>query len=194
MDEGFRLVAKLLDGEIMAAVCREFGISRKTGSKIFNRYKDIGIEGLQDRNHTPYRYANKRPFQVEKTIRSMKQDHQTWDAPKIRDKLVKAFPMSSPPAQSTIHAVLDRNGLVNRRRHRRYKATGAELADAKSPNELWCADCKGEFKLGNKKYCYPSPLPIIDQDICSSAKLSSQPRNSLPLACLSASLKNSSCP
>jgi transposase-like protein len=53
MDERLRLVAKLLDGEKMAEVCREFGISRKTGYKIFNRYKDIGIEGLQDRTRTP---------------------------------------------------------------------------------------------------------------------------------------------
>jgi len=46
MDERLRLVAKLLEGEKMAAVCREFGISRKTGYKIFNRYKDIGLQGL----------------------------------------------------------------------------------------------------------------------------------------------------
>jgi transposase InsO family protein len=160
MDERLRLVARLLDGEKMAAVCREFGISRKTGYKIFHRYKDIGIEGLEDRSRTPYRYANKLPFQVEKTILSIKQDHSTWGAPKIRDKLLKAFPMISPPAQSTIHAVLDRNGLVTRRRRRRYKATGTGLTDAKAPNQLWCADYKGEFRLGNKEYCYP--LTITD--------------------------------
>ncbi len=97
MDERLRLVAKLLDGEKMAAVCREFGISRKTGYKIFNRYKNIGIEGLQDRSRTPYRYANKLPFQVEKTILSIKQEHTNWGAPKIRDKIIKAFPMICPP-------------------------------------------------------------------------------------------------
>ena len=52
----------------MAAVYREFGISRKTGYKTFNRYKGIGLQGLEDRGGTPYRYANKLPFQVEKTI------------------------------------------------------------------------------------------------------------------------------
>ena len=160
MDERLRLVARLLDGEKMAAVCREFGISRKTGYKIFNRYKDIGIEGLQDRARTPYRYANQLPFQVEKTILSIKQDYPSWGAPKIRDKLLKAFPLISPPAQSTIHAVLDRNGLVKRGRPRRYKAKGTELRDAQSPNALWCADYKGEFRLGNKLYCYP--LTITD--------------------------------
>ena len=160
MDERLRLVAKLLDGEKMAAVCREFGISRKTGYKIFNRYKDIGLRGLEDRARTPYRYANKLPFQVEKTILRIKQDHSTWGAPKIREKLIKEFPRISPPAQSTIHAVLDRNGLVSRRRRRRYKAQGTALTDAKAPNELWCADYKGEFRLGNRSYCYP--LTITD--------------------------------
>jgi len=160
MDERLRFVARLLDGEKMAIVCRNFGISRKTGYKIFNRYKDIGLLGLEDRGRAPYRYANKLPFQVEKTILRIKQDYPTWGAPKIREKLIKLFSMISPPAQSTIHAVLDRNGLVKRRKRRRYKAKGTSLCDAQNPNELWCADYKGEFKLGNKLYCYP--LTITD--------------------------------
>ena len=160
MDERLRFVAKLLDGEKMATTCREFGISRKTGYKIFNRYKDIGLQGLENLARAPYRYANKLPFQVEKTILSIKQDHATWGAPKIREKLLKQFPRISPPAKSTIHAVLDRNGLVKRRKRRRYKAKGTGLTDAQSPNELWCADYKGEFRLGHKSYCYP--LTITD--------------------------------
>jgi len=160
MDERLRLVARLLDGEKMAVVCREFGISRKTGYKIFNRYQDIGLLGLEDRSRTPYRYANKLPFQVEKAILSIKQEHFSWGAPKIREKLIKQFPMICPPAKSTVHAVLDRNGLVKRRKRRRYKATGTGLSDAQAPNQLWCADYKGEFKLGNKLYCYP--LTVTD--------------------------------
>jgi putative transposase len=160
MDERLRFVAKLLDGEKMAAVCREFEISRKTGYKIFNRYKNIGIEGLQDRSRIPCRYANKLPFQIEKAILSIKKDHSSWGAPKIREKLIKQFPMITLPAKSTIHAVLDSNDLVMRRGPRRYKAKGTALTDAKAPNELWCADYKGEFMLGNKKYCYP--LTITD--------------------------------
>jgi len=160
MDERLRLVAKLLDGEKIAVVCREFGISRKTGYKVFDRDKDIAIEGLQDHSRTPYRYANRLPFQVEKTSLSLKQEYPDWGAPKIQDKLLKAFPMIRPPAQSTIHAVLDRDGPVKRRRRRRYKATGTVLTDAKTPNELWCSDYKGEFMFGNKRYCYP--LTITD--------------------------------
>ena len=68
--------------------------------------------------------------------------------------------MIKPPAISTVHAVLDRNGLVKRRKRRRYKAQGTSLIGADTPNGLWCADYKGEFMLGNKEYCYP--LTITD--------------------------------
>lgn len=56
MEERLRFVARLLDGEGMSDVCREFGISRKTGYKIFNRYKDDGLEALTDRTRRPVRY------------------------------------------------------------------------------------------------------------------------------------------
>ena len=127
MDERLRFIARLLEGEKMAPLCREFGISRVTGYKIFNRYKDCGLDGLNDRSRRPYRQSNKLPFQVERTILGIKRKHPSWGAPKIRDKLVRAYPMIKPPAISTIHAVLDRNGLVKRRKRRRHKAEGTTL-------------------------------------------------------------------
>ncbi len=71
MDERLKFIARLLDGEKMAPVCREFGISRVTGYKIFNRYKECGLDALNDRSRRPYRHANKLPFQVERTILSV---------------------------------------------------------------------------------------------------------------------------
>jgi hypothetical protein len=60
------------------------------------------------------------------------------------------------PATSTVHAVLDRHGLVKRaRQRRRFTAQGTPLSAAVAPNDLWCADFKGELKLGNGRYCYP---------------------------------------
>jgi putative transposase len=159
MDERLRFVARLLEGEKMAGLCREFGISRVTGYKIFNRYRECGLDAFRDRSRRPYRHANKLPFQVERTILAIKREF-GWGAPKIRDKLIRQLPMIKPPASSTIHAVLDRHGLVKRRKRRRYKAQGTELVAATNPNGLWCADFKGEFMLGNKQYCYP--LTITD--------------------------------
>jgi putative transposase len=160
MDERLRFIGRLLEGEKMARLCREFGISRVTGYKIFNRYKACGLDALNDRSRRPYRQANRLPFQVERTILGIKREHTSWGAPKIRDKLIRQFPMIKLPAISTVHAVLDRHGLVTRRKRRRYKAQGTQLVAAHDPNGLWCADFKGEFMLGIKQYCYP--LTITD--------------------------------
>ena len=106
MDERMRFVARLLDGEKMAVLCREFDISRKTGYKIFNRYQGCGLEGLTDRSRRPYRQANKLPFQVEKLIVQLKQERPSWGAPKIREKLRRLHSDVQLPAISTVHAVL----------------------------------------------------------------------------------------
>jgi transposase-like protein len=79
MDERLRFVARLLDGEAMTDVCREFGISRKTGYKIFDRYKEHGLEALTDRCRRPIRYANQLPLQIESV-----QDSYLSSAPLVR--------------------------------------------------------------------------------------------------------------
>ncbi len=160
MDERLKFVARLLDGEKMAPLCREFDISRKTGYKIFNRYKDCGLGGLTDRSRRPYRHADQLPFQIEKLIVSLKQERPNWGAPKIRERLRRLYPDLHCPAISTVHAILDRHGLVKRKRRRRYKAQGTPLSYTNKPNQLWCADYKGEFMLADRRYCYP--LTITD--------------------------------
>jgi putative transposase len=160
MDERLRFVARLLEGEKMAVLCREFDISRKTGYKIFQRYKDCGLEGLTDRSRRPYRQANKLPVQVETLIVQLKREHPSWGAPKIREKLRRRRSDFQTPAISTVHAVLDRHGLVNHGRKRRHRAQGTALSRPLAPNDLWCADYKGEFMLADKRYCYP--LTISD--------------------------------
>src|SRR6516225_3981321 len=128
MDERLRFVARLLDGEKMARLCREFEISRKTGYKIFSRYKDCGVQGLTDRSRRPYRHARQLPFQIEKAIIQLKQEHPSWGAPKIRERLRRKHSEIQCPAISTVHAILDRNGMVKRRRRRRYKPAGTSLS------------------------------------------------------------------
>jgi transposase len=156
MDERLRFVAKLLDGESMSDVCREFGISRKTGYKIFTRYKNHGVEALSDRSRRPVRYANQLPVQIESLIVTLKREKPHWGARKIRELLVRRLDGDVRiPAKSTIHAVLHRHGLVNAIRRRTHRASGTPLSAGIAPNDLWCADFKGEFKLGNGHYCYP---------------------------------------
>jgi len=160
MDERMQFVARRLAGEAMAERCREFGISRKTGYKIFDRYQECGIHGLTDRSRRPYRYANQLPFQVENYILNLKREHPSWGARKIRERLLRRFSEIPIPAKSMVHAVLDRNGLVERRGRVRRCAQGTPLSSGQRPNELWCTDYKGEFLLGNSHYCYP--LTVTD--------------------------------
>jgi putative transposase len=161
MDERLRFVARLLDGEKMAALCREFDVSRKTGYKIFQRYKDCGLEGLTDRSRRPYRQANQLPLQIETLIVRLKRERPSWGAPKIREKLRRLHSEVPTPAISTVHAVLDRHGLVSRGRKRRYRAQGTTLSKPLLPNDLWCADYKGEFMLADRRYCYPLTITVF---------------------------------
>src|SRR5574340_513846 len=160
MDERLRFVARLLEGEKMAPLCVEFGISRKTGYKIFDRYKDCGMQAFSDRSHRAHRQANRLPAPLEATIVRLKREYPGWGAPKIREKLRQQGSGPQLPAISTVHAVLDRHSLVRHRRRRRPRTSGTALSQPTTPNALWCADYKGEFQLGNRRYCYP--LTITD--------------------------------
>ena len=156
VEERMRFVLRLKDGESMASLCREFGISRVTGYKIYDRYKECGLEGLTDRARTPYRYANKLPAQLEAMIVTMRREKPTWGARKLRERLLRKLPNDvRVPACSTIHAIMDRHGLVTRQRRSRTKTEGTPLSEGLVPNALWCTDYKGEFMLGDKRYCYP---------------------------------------
>jgi transposase InsO family protein len=160
MDERLRFVARLLEGEKMAVLCREFDISRKTGYKLYARYKDSGTEGLTDRSRRPHRQGCRLPAPIESLILQVKREHPSWGAPKIREKIRRKHSDIQLPAISTVHAVLHRHGLVSHPRSRRYKAEGTTLSRPLGPNDLWCADYKGEFMLADRRYCFP--LTVTD--------------------------------
>jgi transposase InsO family protein len=107
------------------------------------------------------RYANQLPAQIESLIVTFKREKPHWGARKIRELLVRRLDGDvRVPAKSTIHAVLHRNGLVKPLGRPRQRAQGTELSTGAQPNDLWCADFKGEFRLGDSRYCYP--LTVTD--------------------------------
>jgi len=91
VEERMRFVLRLKDGESMASLCREFGISRVTGYKIYDRYKECGLEGLTDRARTPYRYANKR-FELGWKLSPSGGRNQSWGARKLRERRLRKLP------------------------------------------------------------------------------------------------------
>jgi putative transposase len=162
MDERTKFIGRILEGEKIASLCREFGISRVTGHKIWNRYQQDGNTGLYNRSRAPHKHPNQTPFEVEKLIVRLKTEKPSWGAPKIREMIVMKYSSIKPPATSTVHSILDRHEMVKKRRARtKFKATASYLSTPTEPNDLWCTDFKGQFRLRNKEYCYP--LTLSDQ-------------------------------
>jgi putative transposase len=102
MDERLRFVARLLEGEKMAPLCAEFGIARKTGYKIYDRYKDCGIDALTDRSRRPLRQANRLPAPIEATIVRLKREYPGWGCPED--------PRATSPAGATAPPPRDQHG------------------------------------------------------------------------------------
>ena len=159
MDERLRFVARLLDCHSMTEVFRDFGISRKTGYKIFSRYKDHEVEALTDRSRRPVRYANQMPSQIESMVVSLSRRSRIGVPERFASSSYAAWmwiSASRPRALST-RSCIARTGQRHQPRHR---AQGTPLSTGIAPDDLWCADFKGEFKLGHGHYCYP--LTVTD--------------------------------
>jgi putative transposase len=159
MDERMKFVGRLLSGEKMAPLCREFGISRMTGHKIWRRYQEQGSCGLSNRSRAPLRHPNQVPFDVEQLIVRLKKEKPHWGAPKIRELLSHRYTHLKLPAVSTVHCVLDRHDLVKKKKRRRkFTSIAGYLSKPQAPNDLWCTDFKGQFLMKNQEYCFPLTL------------------------------------
>jgi putative transposase len=157
-----QFLARLQAGERMTDLCREFGISRKTGYKLQARFEAVGNAALVDASRAPKRIANRTSSEMRELLVSARRKHPTWGPRKLRAWLLHKQPGLMLPAASTIGDLLKREGLVERRSHRRRTPPWAGgRSEPQGPNELWCADYKGQFRLGNSQYCYP--LTITDR-------------------------------
>lgn len=164
VNERMRFVTRLEAGEMMSELCREFGISRKSGYRTWDRYRKFGGVGLLDQSRKPITSPKRTPDAVRKLIVDLKREKPHWGASKLRSYLLRKQPDLKLPSRHTLHGILDQNGLVEhtgaRRRREGTERFQKNLAQSEAPNELWCADFKGQFKLGTNQYIYP--LTITD--------------------------------
>lgn len=162
MDERVRFISRLLEGERMIDLCREFRISRKTGYKFRSRYMAQGVRGLVDMSHRPLYHPHQTPKEIEDVILDLRHAKPTWGPKKLKTKLEIKHPGLMIPATSTIGEILKRYRvpLRKRRRIRRVTEYTAPLRESHGPNDIWCVDYKGQFQLGNQQYCYP--LTVTD--------------------------------
>jgi transposase InsO family protein len=162
MDERVKFIGRLLEGESMSELCKEFGISRKTGHKFKNRYLSHGLRGLCDESRRPQFHPHKTAPEIEELIVKFRKLKPTWGPKKIKARLELTHPGIKIPVASTIDEILVRYGIPKQKaKRRRYRAEGTTLLqESHKPNEVWCVDFKGQFRLGNRVYCYP--LTISD--------------------------------
>lgn len=161
VNERMSFICRLRAGERMADLCREFQISRKTGYALKKRFEERGAEALLDQSRAPRAIPHRTPEATRGLILAARREHPTWGPKKLKAWLSRKHAGVRFPAVSTIGEILKKAGLVKERKRRAgRKAKPTDLRVAASPNELWCADFKGQFQLGNGRYCYP--LTITD--------------------------------
>jgi len=162
MDERLRFVGEYLKQESsMAALCRQFGISRKTGYRLLSRYLNEGIVGLYDRGRAPHHQAAAVSDEVVTAILCLREAHPRWGPRKLRAWLTHHRERTQWPSVSTIGRILARNGaILPRRRSRRCPPYNEPFCSCARPNALWCADFKGWFRTGDGKRC--EPLTVTD--------------------------------
>ena len=162
MEQKLRFIQLWLTDEYtVSGLCESFGISRTTGYKLIDRYYELGEEAFKEGSRAPLSIPHRTPIRIEKKIVALRNKHETWGARKIKVLLEKDFRKEQIPSETTINAIFKRNGLVKNRR-RRTSSLGKQYPkfDPKYCNEIWSADYKGKFKLGNGRYC--CPLTICD--------------------------------
>lgn len=155
------MMVRLGRGEKLTDLCREYGISRKTGEKFKRRYRELGPVGLEDQSRAPKAIPHKTPPELVEVLLAERRRHPSWGPRKIKEVLERRLERPFP-APSTIGDLLAERGLsVPRRWRKRHVSQPTGLREATAPNDVWCIDYKGQFRLGDGSYCYP--LTITDQ-------------------------------
>ena len=160
MDERMAFIVDWQRAEYgMSELCRRYGVSRKTGYKLRDRFLAEGMAGLADRSRAPHHHPNAVPPVVEEAVLAVRRAHPSWGPKKIRAWLGARDADTVWPVESTIARILDRHGLVTRRRRRhRVAPSPVALSRCVAANDVWGVDFKGWFRTGDGRRCDPLSL------------------------------------
>ena len=161
MDEKSSFILEWESGEsTVSALCESFGVSRTLAYRYIGRYLQEGPAGLAKQSRAPRRVWNRTAGDLEKAVLELRRSKPRRGALKLLEGLRERFPDRELPAASTIQLILKRNGLVKKRRRVRRIREAHPIFEADAANDIWSVDFKGEFRMGNMRYCYP--LTVMD--------------------------------
>ena len=151
MDERLRFVVACLAGdESFSELCRQHGISRKTGYKWLGRYRQEGGAGLADRSRAPHGNPRSVGRAVVEMVLAVRHRHPSWGPRKVKAYLEDRCGDRSWPSASTMGNLFDRAGLTrSRKRRRRAPPQSLPFSACGGPNDVWCVDFKGWFLTGD---------------------------------------------
>jgi putative transposase len=160
VDKRMRLMMAIEERvESFAAICRRFGVSRKTGYKWLGRFEEAGVDGLKDRSRAPLLHPQAMTDETAEHCLEVRRAHPTWGPVKVRVWLARRAPRTKWPVASVIGDLFDREGLtVKRRLRRRSPPSSAPFAACTAANDVWCTDFKGWFLTGDGTHCEPLTL------------------------------------
>jgi transposase InsO family protein len=130
-------------GSCMAALCREYGVSRQTGHVWLKRYQEGGAKTvLEERSRRPHRTPGATGPELVEAITALRRDKPDWGARKVMAVLRKQHPEwgESVVSTTTAHRILDRQGLIAPADRRK---PALQRFERQAPNELWQMDFKG---------------------------------------------------
>jgi putative transposase len=177
--ERLRFVQDVAKGQdSFAELCHRYGISRKTGYQWWQRFADEGVMGLEERSRRPRRSPTAISKQIIQLLKGERRRHPRWGPKKLLRVLRNKHPELQLPAVSTAAKILKQEGLIRRRRRPRRPATEVlpRTGWGTGPNDLWTADHKGQFRLGDGRMCYPLTLAdshsryLLRVQACSSTR------------------------
>ena len=161
MDQKEFLIKDWLTGSYtITDLAAEYGVTRPTIYKVIQRFEEFGKRGFLELSRAPHTIPHKTPEKIEALI--IEERHRKeYGGRKIVKILRKRYPRLRLPGISTANDILDRHGLLQKKRRRRRNRPTKPILNPQAPNDVWCTDYKGEFKMGSRIYCYP--LTISDQ-------------------------------
>jgi putative transposase len=180
MDQKTQFIADYLRQYFsITELCERYGVARKTGYKLVERYLRYGAAGLEERSRKPHHSPNETDSAIVAALLEVRRRHPLWGAKKLLRIVHQRHPRWSLPARSTVCDILARHGMVaKKRQRRRIGHPGKPSSLILAPNDLWSADYKGQFRTGNGRYCYP--LTVADG--CSRYLLGCQALSSTAVA------------
>ena len=163
MDQRCRFAVTYLSGQFeMSELCKHFGISRPTGYKWVKRYRSKGMLGLQELSRAAHHCPHRMSADAQRWLLAERCAHMRWGPRKLLKRYRNRYPLRKAPSRTAVAELLRRHGLSEPRKRRAARHTGGgRAACVDQPNALWTIDFKGQFRLGDQRWCYP--LTVMDR-------------------------------